>query len=70
MVSLRGPALGPLISLLKTTSLSSRLHLDTIRPDIRQSGQDLGSLPGDRLSTEWNAYERFGVRDRRIAGCR
>ncbi len=67
MVSLRGPALGPLISLLKTSSLSSRLHLDTIRPDLRQSSQDLTSLLADCLSTKWKAYARFGARASWIA---
>jgi len=61
MVSLRGLALGPLISLLETPSAISSLHLDTIRPGPRQSGQDPGSLPGDHPSTEWNACERSGV---------
>ncbi len=63
MVSLRGPALGPLMSLLEAASANSRLHLGTIRPDLRQSGQDLGSLPGDHPSTEWNVCERSGIVD-------
>ncbi len=31
MVSLRSPALGPLMSLLETAAANSRFHLDTIR---------------------------------------
>jgi len=34
MIPLRGPAIGPLISLLETSPATSRLYLDTIRPGL------------------------------------
>src|SRR5260370_10248770 len=62
MVSLRGPALGPLMSLLETASANSRLHLNTIRPSLQQSSQDLRASSAECLSTGCNAYERSGGR--------
>src|SRR5260370_8962275 len=62
MVSLRGPALGPLMSLLETASANSRLHLNTIRPSLQQSSQDLRASSAECLSTGCNAYARSGGR--------
>src|SRR5260370_39702417 len=62
MVSLRGPALGPLMSLLETASANSRLHLNTIRPSLQQSSQVLRASSAECLSTGCNAYERSGGR--------
>jgi len=50
--------------------LSSLLHVDTIPPDMRQSGQDLNSLPADCRRTKWNAYSVLVCGPRRVGSFR
>jgi hypothetical protein len=55
LIPLRGPAIGPLICLLETSPSTSHLRLDTIRPGLSQSSQDLSTSSAECRSTGWNA---------------